>query len=68
MASIKEVLMKRFLQEALRDFRWALVDQGVYHENHQNLERAYNRARDFVDFLVDGPEVLEKGRRRFKSE
>jgi len=68
MSSIEEVPVKRLLQEALRDFRRALVDRGVYHQDHQNLERAYNGARDFVDFLLEGPEVLEKGRRRPKSD
>ena len=63
-----EAPMKRFLREALQDFRRALVSQGVYQENHQNLERAYNGARDFVDFLLEGPGVLEKNRRRSKSD
>ena len=54
--------IKRLFQEALRDFRQALIDRGVYHEDHQNLERACNGVRDFVDFLLEGPEVLEKGR------
>ena len=40
MASIAEVPMKRLLQEALRDFRRALVDRGVYHEDHQNLSQS----------------------------
>lgn len=61
---MKEALMKVYLVEALKDFRQALVQQGVYPANHENLNRAYNGARDFVDFLFDGPDVLKKGRRR----
>jgi len=67
MSSI-EMPMKRLLQGALRDFKQALVDRGVCEKDHQNLERAYNGARDFVDFLLEGPGVLEKGRRRPKSD
>ncbi len=63
----RDVPMKMLFDEALKDFRQALTDRGVYKKDHQNLERAYNGARDFVDFLLDGPWALEKGRRRPKS-
>ncbi len=62
----EDIPMKRALEEALKDFRQALADRGVYHRNHRDLERAYNGARDFVDFLLEGPWALEKGRRRPK--
>lgn len=61
-----EMPMRRVLEDALKDFRVALIDRGVYKKNHQNLERAYNGARDFVDFLLEGPWALERGRRRPK--
>lgn len=61
-----DVPMKRVLEDALKEFRQALTDRGVYKKDHQNLERAYNGARDFVDFLLEGPWALEKGRRRPK--
>jgi len=63
---MKKIPMKAYLAEALKDFRQALVKQGVYSANHQNLHRACNGARDFVDFLVEGPGALRKGRRREK--
>ncbi|MEK6526494.1 MAG: hypothetical protein AABZ22_06445 [Nitrospirota bacterium] len=62
-----EVPMKKFLEEGLKEFRQALTDRGVYKKDHQNLERAFNGARDFVDYLLEGPWALEKGRRRPKS-
>ena len=58
--------MKKVLEEALKEFRQALADRGVYKTQDRNLERAYNGARDFVDFLLEGPWALEKGRRRPK--
>jgi hypothetical protein len=63
-----EVPMKLLFEDALKDFRQALADRGVYAENHKDLERAYNGARDFVDFLLEGPYVLQKRRRRPKSK
>lgn len=47
-------------------FEDALIRQGVYKADHQNLRRALNGARDFVDFLLIGPEPLKKGRIRPK--
>jgi hypothetical protein len=64
--SSEDVPMKRVLEDALKEFRQALTDRGVYRKDHQDLERAYNGARDFVDFLLEGPWALEKGRRRPK--
>lgn len=61
-----EIPIKRVLEDALKEFRQALADRGVYKKDHQNLERAYNGARDFVDFLLEGPWALEKGRHRPK--
>jgi hypothetical protein len=58
--------LKDLLETALKDFRQALVEQKVYAEDHENLRRACNGARDFVDFLLEGSEVLRKGRRRPK--
>jgi hypothetical protein len=58
--------MRQVLEGALKEFRQALVDRGVYRKDHQNLERAFNGARDFVDFLLGGPWALERGRRRPK--
>jgi hypothetical protein len=52
------------LDEALKDFRTALVQQGVYPPNHQNLDRAYSGAKDFVDFLLEDPTILRKHRIR----
>jgi len=52
------------LEEALKEFREALVQQGVYDRDHQNLDRAYNGAKDFVDFLLEGATVLRKHRVR----
>ena len=51
------------LESALEDFRQALIERRVY-DNAENLSRAWNGARDFVDFLIDGPGVLRKRRRR----
>ncbi len=59
-----QVPARQMLDEALRDFRKALVQQGVYPADHQNLDRAYSGAKDFVDFLLDGPTVLRKHRIR----
>ncbi|TAJ07179.1 MAG: hypothetical protein EPO61_14530 [Nitrospirae bacterium] len=61
---ISEAPIRPLLEAALRDFRQALIDRGVYKNRHRNLDRAVNGARDFVDFLFEGPWVLEKGRRR----
>ncbi len=61
-----EAPMRKVLETALKEFRLALIDRGVYKKDHQNLERACNGARDFVDFLLEGPWALEKGRRRPK--
>lgn len=60
------VPLKELLETALKNFRKALVQQGVYAQGHENLRRACNGARDFVDYLLDGPNVLAKGRRRSK--
>ena len=51
---------RQMMEEALKEFRAALVRQGVYERDHQNLDRACNGAKDFVDFLLDGPGVLRK--------
>jgi len=66
LAPISEPPMKKVLENALKEFRQALADRGVYKNDHRSLERAYNGARDFVDFLLEGPWVLERGRRRPK--
>ncbi len=66
LAPVSEPPMKKVLEDALKEFRQALADRGVYKNNHRDLERAYNGARDFVDFLLEGPWALEKGRRRPK--
>ena len=66
LAPISEPPMKKVLETALNEFRQALADRGVYKGSNRNLERAYNGARDFVDFLLEGPWVLERGRRRPK--
>jgi hypothetical protein len=50
--------MKDMLQTALKDFRKALVDRGVYDDPHQNLDRACLGADDFVKFLMEGPQAL----------
>jgi hypothetical protein len=55
---------RQMMEEALKEFRTALVRQGVYEQDHQNLDRACNGAKDFVDFLLDGPGVLRKNRPR----
>jgi hypothetical protein len=55
---------RQMMEEALKEFRAALVSQGVYERDHQNLDRACNGAKDFVDFLLDGPGVLRKNRPR----
>jgi hypothetical protein len=68
LAPISEAPMKKVFEDALKEFRQALADRGVYKNNHRDLERAYNGARDFVDFLLDGPWALEKGRRRPKID
>lgn len=57
--------LRRSLEDALEEFRRALVERGVY-GNAENLARAWNGARDFVDFLLDGPGVLKKWRQRRK--
>jgi hypothetical protein len=53
------------LENALEDFRQALIERRVY-DNAENLARAWNGARDFVDYLLDGPGVLRKWRQRQK--
>ena len=55
--------MRRVLEDALEDFRQALIERRVY-DNAESLSRAWNGARDFVDFLLDGPGVLKKRRQR----
>ncbi len=55
---------RQMMEEALEAFRAALISQGVYARDHQNLDRACNGAKDFVDFLLDGPGVLRKNRPR----
>jgi hypothetical protein len=59
--------MRQMLADGLKEFREALIQQGVYDRDHQNLDRAYNGAKDFVDFLLDGPGVLRKHRVRKSS-
>ncbi|MFM8552654.1 MAG: hypothetical protein ACKOCD_10190 [Nitrospiraceae bacterium] len=66
LAPADEMPIRTLLEEALKDFRHALIDRGVYRKDHQNLARAVNGAKDFVDFLLEGPWALEKGRRRSK--
>jgi len=68
LAPVSALPLRILLEDALRDFRQALIDRGVYKKGHQNLERAVNGATDFVDFLLEGPWALEKGRRRPKSK
>ncbi|MFQ5916015.1 MAG: hypothetical protein ACE5JS_22810 [Nitrospinota bacterium] len=55
--------MKKFLEDALGDFREALVKQGI-HPSHdrQNTRNAYNAANRFVAFLLEGPQALKKGK------
>ena len=55
---------QQMLKEALKEFREALIQRGVYDRDHQNLDRACNGAKDFVDFLLNGPGVLRKNRPR----
>jgi hypothetical protein len=55
--------IRSVLDNALDDFRRALRERRVY-DNDENLARAWNGARDFVDFLLDGPGVLKKWRQR----
>jgi hypothetical protein len=55
---------RQMLEEALRQFREAMIQRGVYDRDHQNLDRACNGAKDFVDFLLEGPGVLRKNRPR----
>jgi hypothetical protein len=55
---------RQMLEEALRQFRGAMIQRGVYDRDHQNLDRACNGAKDFVDFLLEGPGVLRKNRPR----
>lgn len=57
--------LRRSLDDALEEFRQALAERRVY-GNAENLARAWNGARDFVDFLLDGPGVLKKWRQRRK--
>jgi len=54
--------MRKYLREALIEFRNVLIEEKVY-TNPQNLEEATNGAIDFVDFLLEGPEA-KRGRRR----
>jgi len=60
--------LRAMLDQALHDFRRALIEQGVYAEGHENLRRACNDAKDFVDFLLEGSRALAKHRRRFSEE
>ena len=55
---------RQMLDEALRKFREALIQRGVYERDHQNLDRACAGAQDFVDFLLEGSSVLRKNRPR----
>jgi hypothetical protein len=55
--------LRTALENALEEFRQALIERKVY-DNAENLARACNGARDFVDFLVEGPGVLKKWRQR----
>jgi hypothetical protein len=55
--------IRSVLDNALEDFRQALRERRIY-DNAENLSRAWNGARDFVDFLLDGPGVLKKWRQR----
>jgi len=55
--------LRTALESALEDFRKALVERRVY-DDPGNLAHACNGARDFVDFLLDGPGVLRKWRQR----
>ena len=59
--------IRQMLDGALEQFREALIQRGVYDRDHQNLERAWNGAKDFVDFLLEGPGVLRKNRPRKNS-
>ena len=65
---METVPLRVMLNQALHDFEKALIEQGVYTEGHQNLKRACNGAKDFVDFLLEGPRALAKGRRRYPEE
>lgn len=55
---------RQMLEAALKEFREALIQRGVYDRDHQNLDRVCNGAKDFVDFLLDGAAVLRKNRPR----
>ncbi len=55
---------RQILHKALKGFREALAQQGVYERDHQNLDRPCNGAKDFVDFLLEGLWVLRKHRIR----
>jgi hypothetical protein len=55
--------LRTALENALEEFRQALIERKVY-DSTDNLARALNGARDFVDFLLDGPGVLKKWRQR----
>ena len=59
--------MRKYLREALIEFRNVLIEEKVY-TNPQNLEEATNGAIDFVDFLLEGPEAMRgrRGTRRSK--
>ncbi len=57
----------QMLEQALKEFREAPVQRDVYDRDHQNLDRAWNGARDFVDLLLDGPAVRRKNRPRKKA-
>ncbi len=65
---METVPLRSMLDQALHDFRRALIEQGVYAEDHQNLRRACNGAKDFVDFLLEGSQALAKHRRRYPEE
>jgi len=61
---MNNVPARQMLEEALKEFGKALVQQGVYAPGHQNLDRACSGAKDFADFLLEGPAILRKGRVR----
>jgi len=59
--------LRKYLREALIEFRNALIAENVY-TNKQNLDEASNGAIDFVDFLLEGRRALQgrRGRPRKK--
>ncbi len=59
--------LRILLDDGLEAFRKALGERKLY-ENKENLDRACNGARDFVDFLLEGPGVLRKWRQRQRRD